>query len=269
MGALVGLQGAAAFGAFDKDLPPPPANRSLYGEAEETLRTQEGLLPRQFAYDRDALQMYYPLISNLYANVAEQGAEEDFGLIDAYAPRTRQALRAYNPAAAGALDRLSAFDAEQMDADMNLTPFEQRQIEQGLRSGLTARGLSTGGGDAAREALNAYAGGNQLRQQRRGNVLQSAAGQQAFYGDPFQRVLGTDGATRGVQAIGSTLARSPQATLFEPYAADLHNTNYNAQWGFRFNEENKNAARNASIGNFAASQLESLTNLAGGAAGMI
>ncbi len=238
---------AAIFGAFDEDVPAPPGPRNLYEEGRGTVAAQRQLLPDQYAYDAEALRLYQPLYQGLYDEITRRGTESDLDLVDAYTGRSRQAIRNFNPNSAAALDSVSALDAEQLASGINLTPFEQRGIEQGLRSGYSARGLSLGGGDAAREALNAYAGGNARRQQWRDNSVQSARAQYDMYGDPFTRLVGSTGATRGSKAVMASVGGLSKANPWDPYAADLYNTNYNAQWGAHFDQRNRNQEQKANV----------------------
>jgi hypothetical protein len=267
---------AGAFGLFDKKVPKAPPPRDPYKEGAAMLGAQQRLLPDQFNYDAQAAGMYVPLYSQLYRDYilpfeeeqTERGVAADFDLVDRYSGRGRELLRGYNPEASAGMDAVLAHDREQFDSGMDLTPYEQRQIEQGLRSGYSARGLSLGGGDAAREALNAYAGGTARREQRRANLLQSSNASGQYYGNPFATVLGTQGGTRQSRAgglAGQFFGATPQADPFSQYGQDLANTNFNAAYSERYNAQNQNAARAKMIADFEGSVLSAV----GGAASSI
>ncbi len=235
---------------------PAPPPRDAYKEGKAMLDAQGRLLQDSYLFDRDALQMYVPLYSQVYNDYivpfeeqqTRRGIEADYDLVDTYAGRGRELLRGYNPEASAGMDAVLAHDREQFDSGMDLTPYEQRQIEQGLRSGYSARGLSLGGGDAAREALNAYAGGTARREQRRANLLQSSDASAQYYGNPFASVLGLQGGTRASRQADQWSRLAGPVNLSDPfgqYSQDLANTNFNAQYADHFAGMNENQARRA------------------------
>ncbi len=205
---------------------------------------------RVAAPQRGLLDLYAneiaPAAGRAQSQLNRQQRSGDIADVQMLAGQARTAFDSLNPEAAALYNNVARMDAQQLAAGAQLDPFQQRAIEQGYRSAISSRGLNLGSGDAAGEALAAFAGGEQMRQLRRGNALQSATALQGFYGDPFQQILGrSGGSAQGL--LNSSQAQTAQggAKLFDPfnaYASDVFNTNYNADASARIASANNTTA---------------------------
>lgn len=258
-------------------------------------------------------QDLYPRTSGMLksANTASRAA--DIADVAALGPTATAAFRAANPEATATLAELQrqAMTAgpselerlleQQARSEMALgnqmSPEQQRQIEQATRASFAARGMAMGRPAAFAEVLNKdqYAtqrqgqrqqfamGVDQLQQQRLqanrgflGNVTQLSLGATQ---DPFMAILG-----RASQApqVGQAQFGSGQATLgaqpnlFNPqssYAQDLYNTNYNGQVAYGIGMANRDAALYGAQlgyqGSQYGSQQQAMGSMIGGGLGLL
>lgn len=227
-------------------------------------------------------QDLYPRASGMLqqANTASRAA--DISDVAALGPSATAAFRAANPEATATLAELqrqamSAGPSElerlleqqarsEMALGSQMSPEQQRQIEQATRASFAARGMALGKPAAFAEVLNKdqYAtqrqgqrqqfamGVDQLMQQRQqanrgflGNVTQLSLGATQ---DPFLAILGraSQAPQVGQAQFGSGQSLlGAQPNLFNPqssYAQDLYNTNYNGQAAYGIGMANRDAA---------------------------
>ena len=175
--------------------PPTPVTKSYAEQLQETLAAQKQVAPELLALSRQ----YIPEYAKLESEVATQIAQADFartqGLMPSYAglesdyARMRQEAQqkalqergagfvgAYQ-AAGGAQNLLSGLRgyAEQQQAlGGNISPEEQRMIDQQTRAGYAARGTALGGQSNLAEVMNRYSYRTGRERERQGYAAQTA-----------------------------------------------------------------------------------------------
>jgi hypothetical protein len=137
-------------------------------------------------------------------------------------------------------------------ADLARSELDQRSSAQNAQNALTAYGQQAQVGTqlAGLEA--------QRQQQNWSQQMQALGAQQAGYFDPYQGVLGrssvNQGTNAGLMGAGGGMLNQQVGGMFDPlnpYAADLYNTNYNAQAAANISNANNRAAlTGAGIGMF-------------------
>lgn len=214
-----------ATGALEKDEPAAPPPRTVLQEGQETLSAYEKLFPQQFEIEAGAARRY--------AGLSEE-------LVRDYAPRLTTSIRELSetPESKRIYNELNRQAAEDLEAGSALTPSMRLEIEQYVRGGQSARGFGFGPSDLTEEVFTLGTAGEQLRGRRR---------------DFAQGVLGFDQArnqiasSAALQSVFGQVPTPPQATPFQPYAADVYNTNFNAGWTDKIATRNYNAAINAAL----------------------
>jgi hypothetical protein len=195
------------------------------------------------------------------------------GDVEALSGRAQAAQRAANPELYGMLGAYSGGAQQQLANDYaavgrggQLTADEIRMAQQSAREAAGAQGRLRGSGTQAAEVLNRFQYQQQRDQQNRANLGQSqqaalggmnASAQAAF--NPFSTLLGQGMNTQNVgtnqtlfnQGTGfSSGALSNQYTQqltnpFNPYAADVYGSNFNAENARAIANSNNSAARAA------------------------
>jgi hypothetical protein len=195
------------------------------------------------------------------------------GDVEALSGRAQAAQRAANPELYGMLGAYSGGAQQQLANDYaavgrggQLTADEIRMAQQSAREAAGAQGRLRGSGTQAAEVLNRFQFQQQRDQQNRANLGQSqqaalggmnASAQAAF--NPFSTLLGQGMNTQNVgtnqtlfnQGTGfSSGALSNQYTQqltnpFNPYAADVYGSNFNAENAMKIANSNNSAARAA------------------------
>lgn len=235
------------FGGGGKSNPGKLMSPSGYQTVHHTMAAQRGLLdlytndiaPQLGASERAQTSLQR---TNDIADVARLG------------PEAMAAMRASDTGTTALLDQLTKAAGEGMDAGSSLGPL-QRQFEQQIRSGQSARGMGYGPGDVYNEGLGVAQFGQQLKQQREQQAGNVVGMRKQIYGDPFERILNRQGSGQGMnsqamqQAMG--MGQGGIMSFLNPesgYAQDLHNTNFNAMISAAMaNANNKNAMIGAGI----------------------
>jgi hypothetical protein len=198
-----------------------------------------------------------------YANVGD---------VEALSGRASAAQRSANPEIYGMLGAYSGGAQQQLSNDYaavgrggQLTADEIRMAQQSAREAAGAQGRLRGSGTQAAEVLNRFQYQQQRDQQNRANLGQSqqaalggmnASAQASF--NPFSTLLGqgmntqnvgTNQALFGQGSAFSSGALSNQYTQqltnpYNPYAADVYGSNFNAE-NARWMTEKNNAANNS------------------------
>lgn len=208
-----------------------------YWKAEQVKRgAQKGLL-RMFEED---------VLPSQFRQATAQRTQ-DIEDVKNLSPAAREALRIADPASAKLLDQLNSQADSELGMGTALDPGLSRLVSQAIRSRQSGTLLSNGNAGAYDEALGMGQFGQQLRNQRRefaGNVI----GQnQAFYGNPFQAILGRSNGSAALpfasqaSAIGGQ-AGAKQTNYESSYAGDLYNTNFNAAINQAINAKNNQTA---------------------------
>jgi hypothetical protein len=178
------------------------------------------------------------------ANSAQRGA--DIGDLEKLGGRAVSAIQGANPQQQALVGQLNQQATEGLAAGSSLTASQNRQAQQSARSASAARGLGYGQNDVTGEVLASLGLGNQLQQQRQNFGAQVAGINQATTGDPLMAITGRSSGVGGqAQNFFGGQQQHQAASAFDPnnpYAADLNNTNYNAQAAANIATANNNAA---------------------------
>lgn len=211
-----------------KSEPAAPPPRSVLNEGQTTLGAYQTLLPQQF-------------------DLADAAATRSAALLDKFGPSFTAATRAttLSPAGADLLSELNKQANSDLAAGSTLTPSMRRELEQYTRAGQASRGFGFSPNDLTEEVMTLGTAGQQLQAQRRA-FAQSVL--QQDYQDPS-----------GQLALKTLLGYAPSGqdfSVFNPYAQDVYDTNFNAQWTDKIATRNYNAAIKAAVIN-AIGQLDS------------
>ena len=156
----------------------------------------------------------------------------DVSAMEEFGPAMREAIRAQDPDRAALMDAMMGQAQEGMELGAQLSPYEQRQVSQGTRSGQAARGMGYGPRDVAYENIAQLETGRAEKQRRFAQGAQAAGLSQALYGDPFMQVLGRSSGMSPMAAagIGGQAAGMAPGRLFNPESQTAFGVyNQNAQ----------------------------------------
>lgn len=268
--------------SLDKS-PETPPPRDLYQESAQTLQAQVDLAPDLYAAEAEYRPKYNALTMSemeklLFGTQDEQGqaqrgllemlgqANPRFNQLEADALSAKrsaeiadlqklgaQAVDAYDaidPETAKLKDTLTSQAQQELDRGGELDPSVLRQVTQGVRGQQALQGFGYDPQSFARE-VGAVGREAEGRKMQRRAFAQSVAAQNASTGlDPTMLLFNkpsTLGATNSLMNQGAGYANmgGPQLfTLNSPYAADLFNTNYNAEAAARMQTSNNEMAMN-------------------------
>lgn len=169
----------------------------------------------------------------------EQQAAQELALGDQLSPEEQRLVRVQSRAAANARGR-GFSNAALADEVLNTSTARQARADARRGFALTTNNALRAGQGADRSFLGQAA---QFEAARRGEGfnrrLSATQARLATFADPFQGVLGRSSANVGTNAnlfgnaVGTAGASAQQTRgmfePFNPYAADVYNTNYNAQ----------------------------------------
>jgi hypothetical protein len=214
--------------------------RDLLSEVSLTTQVNQALQPRLSDMERAKGEALARLYSEIYGPLArEEGAkdlsfsrESDVSDVARLGPELLAARRASDPLFAKYRDTIES----DLAAGSSLTPEMEAELEHYVRGGQAARGFGLGPADIYQEALAKTTFGQQLKQQRLGN----AAGALSLYGDPGQFITGrTTGAGAFAANAYNQGAASQDTNPYNPYTADVGNTNLAAYWDQFNNRQNR------------------------------
>lgn len=157
-----------------------------------------------------------PGLLQLLSDQASSQRGSDIADVARLGPEARAAMLAANPDQAALLSKLNSQANEGLDAGSNLTPDEQRAMQQASRAAFAARGVGGTNASIADELLRQFNLGQQLlrqRQQFAGTVLGE---NQAIVGDPFQQILSR---TSGAVPLAGQVGQNAGPSLFNPESA--------------------------------------------------
>lgn len=254
-----------------------PDPRNLYRETSDTLRAQLDLAPRIFEAENDYRRRY----AQLDREITRDNLLGEAGLLQTYldaGPRLNQLSADSNRAMREAdlqdfeqlggryrdsmlaatgnrslLAELNAQAEQELAAGGGLSSEEEFDARQRARVASEQRGRTFGNQAVLDELMNA----ERLRNAREDRSRALAAGviglNQQVVGDPFLAVTGRQsqvtGMVPGVTAQGQSV-RQGSIGMFDPmnpYAADLYNTNYNAEAAAQISSANNRAGLFAGI----------------------
>lgn len=139
-------------------------------------------------------------------------------------------LRQVNPQQAALYDSLAADAAAGLKAGDRLTPEQTYNIVNPIRADWARRGLGNSAPAQLNEAVQLFAGGNALGQQRRGNAASVAQMGNQMYSLPALTFSpDATGTAQNFLGFGSSYGQQP--SILEQlggYGSDLFNTNFNA-----------------------------------------
>lgn len=164
-------------------------------------------------------------------NTAQRGA--DIADVSRFGAQSRQAILDSNPDQAQLLEMLNAQAQQGLAAGSQLTPEEQRQMQQASRGAFASRGMGYSNQSVMDEMMRQYNVGQDRMAQRRGFAGNVLGYNQAVVGDPFQQILGRSG-----QAIGAAnnlaaqgqgqVSQSGGGNLYDPFK-DAYSTMFHNQ----------------------------------------
>tara|TARA_Y100000310_G_scaffold59308_1_gene54652 strand:+ start:1257 stop:2420 length:1164 start_codon:yes stop_codon:yes gene_type:complete len=179
-----------------------------------------------------------PTLSRMDALALRSQREADISAVEQLGGRATDALRSADPQQAALVDEMNRQAIEELSLGGALSDAQKRNIQQGMRSGQTARGLGTGVGDAVAEALAQAEGAEQQKASRRQFAGQVAGLNQSVKGDPFMSILGRSSGVSPMMAgqiFGQGKSMVP-GQIFNPesnYAGGLYGQNAQMQLGAR------------------------------------
>jgi hypothetical protein len=173
----------------------------------------------------------------------------DIADVQALAGASRSAYDQLNPEGAALLRRINSIRQEELDNPYAMTSSQRREAEQNVRAAQASRGLGYGPTDAFTEALYLGDRGRGLFNERMQGAAQTIGLNQAFYGDPFQQILGRPGTANPQGLVQQAQAFAP-GQVFDPYSAyfgEAYASNANAANAANIAGANNKAAVMGSI----------------------
>jgi hypothetical protein len=210
-------------------------NRTAYRPVTKTRTVQD---PAQ----RGLLDLYEQDIAPRLAGIQTKAREADINDIQTLGPKEMEAMRAANPGASSIVDSL--VNRANANLQGGLDPAEDRALQQSVRGAQAARGVGYGPTDIFDELVNSGVQGQEIIRNR---AAQALAASQGFYGNPFETILQRNSGANAGNAQGQALALNassgtPTFDPESPYAADIYNTNFNAQSAAAISARNNQAA---------------------------
>jgi len=200
-------------------------------EEYTTTKASRGMLD---LYEKDI----NPTLSRMDAQALRTQREADISAVEQLGGRATDALRQADPQQAALVDEMNRQAIEELLLGGALSDAQKRNIQQGMRSGQTARGLGTGVGDAVAEAMAQAEGAEQQKASRRQFAGQVAGLNQSVKGDPFMGILGRSSGVNPMMAgqiFGQGQSMVP-GQIFNPesnYAGGLYGQNAQMTLGAR------------------------------------
>jgi hypothetical protein len=206
-----------------------PDKRNLTQEYQETIAAQRAVAPEMLALE----QQYQPAYARLAAEtlgITSRGAAEATNasrgmMLDSImgvAPQLTEARQALDPQSAELMRMLNEQAAGDLALGGQLSPEQERMMQQASRAAFAARGLSGSNMALADEMYRIYDLGNQQRRQRQGFAQGMVGLNQQWAGDPFTYLAQLG---QGNVGMGQSMMPGAQFNPESAYAANLYNTN--------------------------------------------
>lgn len=226
-----------------------PKDRDLSSEAAQTLQAQMDLAPDVFAstsnqeygdpaYARlqmDMAREHAPEIRRMMGADAAAQRGNDLDDLARLGPQVTEAWRRANPQQAELMDAMHSRAMADLNRGGQLDPSEERYAQQSARGAWDARGRVRSSPAASAEILNRYG----MVQQRQQQAMAQGAGVAGLHsqmmGDPSMAILGRPS---NMNTSQQQFRPGQGFNPFDPYAADLYNTNYNANAAARIATSN-------------------------------
>jgi hypothetical protein len=198
--------------------------------------------------EKGLLDLYENYLNPTFARIEQDNnstrRESDVEAVEQYGGRISEAVMAAQPEDQRDLrSRLFDFVNREMELGDAVNPEELTRADQEIRAAWEDRGRMGSSGSVTSEILNRY-GLREAREQQRFNNARALLGQdRAMTVDPVMAITGRSSTAMNPamgsygQAVGTNTGPG-QFDPFDPYAADLYNTNYNAAVGGAINSAN-------------------------------
>lgn len=185
-----------------------------------------------------------PELARINQSALSTQREGDIADVSRLAGASRSAYEQLNPEGAALLKRINTLRMEELNNPYSMTNSQRREAEQNVRGAQSVRGFGMGPTDAFQEAM--YLGDRQrgLFNERLQGAGQTIGMNQAFYGDPFQQILGRPSGSSAQGLYQQAAGVGPQQ-VFDPYSSYFGNA-------YGFNANAQNAANIAGANNSAA-----------------
>ncbi len=253
---------------------PPPRNYaqetsdSLKAQiklAPDLLKAEQQTRPGYTALDLESLdQMMYgtagqrglvslyndlvPEVSRIDQRAASDQRAADINDVRTLGPEFQAALKAASPEQYALLEELTRQAQSDLSAGTSLTPSMSREIQQYVRQGQAARGLTAGPAELFEEAFSQGQAGLQLQDSRRNFAGSVVDLNQRIQGDPILAILSRPSRSADVAGSwtgqGNSMASAIGPRLFNPesqYGADLNQGNYEGDLAARTATANSRA----------------------------
>ena len=173
-----------------------------------------------------------PELARINQSALSTQREGDLADVSALAGSARTAYEQLNPEGAALLKRINALRMDELNNPYSMTSSQRREAEQNVRGAQSVRGFGMGPVDAFQEAM--YLGDRQrgLFNERLQGAGQTIGMNQAFYGDPFQQILGRPSGSSAQGLYQQAAGVGPQQ-VFDPYSSYFGNA-----YGFNANAQN-------------------------------
>jgi len=200
-------------------------------QAQLAQQLAEVYQPQQLALQLGLTEEYLPQFAAIDQAIIEAERRGDFETVlelSAMLPDIRAA--AESPEVTALRTALGTGLNEQLAMGTQLTPEQQRQVEQELRASEASRGIELGQGSANREAVAKAIEGQELLNQRQAQAQSFLAQEAAATADPFLAALGrpstslSTGAAQqaGGLALPTSAGQTPNSASFLNTAAGVN-----------------------------------------------
>ncbi len=193
-----GLVGGAMEGLFGSFMPAKTDPRSLYGEGYNTLDAYRRLAPEYFSLE----SQYRPQMAELTRQTITANLQP--------------LMAGTDPAQQALLGEMNSQALSELKMGATLDPSLRNEVMQSARAGQAARGLGLGPSDVYAEAMQIGSAGQALRNQRRAYAGQVSG-------------LNIENLRPYLGLVSTGMFNQPYSDMWSPYAADLYNTNFNAE----------------------------------------
>lgn len=193
--------------------------------AQQQWDEMQTYVPQQADLNYDIAAQYVPLYGDLYRDQANLDRQSSLATatggamsITPFVEFVRDSMRGQD--ATDMLGSLVQRANEGLAMGSNLSPEEMRQVEQGMRASLEARGLNQGLGAAGAEGVARAVSGQNLLNQRmdRAASVNEAVNQSNAGYNPFQ-IVAQNTANIAPSTMAATSGSAPQSISGIPYAS--------------------------------------------------
>jgi hypothetical protein len=163
-------------------------------------------------------------------------------------PAAAATVRSINPGQTALMDSLTQTATDQLNLGTQLDPDTASNITSSVRNNWASRGLGTSAPASLDEAMQLYAGGQNLLQQRESSAGAVAGMNNSFYTNPVLSMMDfTSNAPAGGQTLTATGANQAgnSAVIPQNSAYDMFNTAFNASTAGQIAGNNNRAALEA------------------------